>query len=372
MHSTRRQNIRKVYRVRTIGLILGALPVCSVLAQHQTPAWLWAWMASCALLWPPVARVLTSHAEHPAQREAINFRIDAALGSSWVVFMHFNVLTSVVLLSMLSMEHLSMGGWEQFRSSLPAQFLAALAAIGLVGFHFDPLSTMWDVVACVPLLLLFPAHLSLVTFAMAKHLREQNRKLTLLSRTDALTQLPNRTAIVEASERELLRFRRNRRQASLILIDVDGLKQVNDVHGHAAGDALLRKVAYVLCMNNRDGDVAGRLSGDEFAVLLPETDVGAARLVGERIRLHGERVGAEGPGVWTLSIGIAETSMAFDDAAAWFHDADVALYLAKSQGRNRVELTAPPAAAEPSAAVDASAITPPPAAAAPPLDSAAR
>lgn len=339
MNSTRRKYIRKTYLVRTTGLLLGALPVSSVLAQRDAPAWLWTWMVVCALLWPPIAYGLTHRAAHPARRESINFMIDAALGSSWMVFMHFNLLPSVTLLAMLSMDHLSMGGWKQLRASFPGQIVAALVAIGLVGFHFEPVSNMWNVVACVPLLLIFPAHMSVVTYAMARHLREQNSKLTLLTRTDSLTKLPNRTAIFEASERELLRFRRNRRPASLILIDVDGLKQVNDVHGHAAGDALLRKVAYILWTNNREGDVSGRLSGDEFAVVLPETDTQAAQAVGERIRRHGERVGAEGPGIWTLSIGIAEVSVEIDDVAAWIHDADVALYQAKSQGRNRVELT---------------------------------
>ena len=340
MHNTRRQHIRKTYLVRTTGLLLGALPVSSVLAQYDAPAWLWTWMVVCALLWPPIAYGLTRRAAQPARRESINFMIDAALGSSWMVFMHFNLLPSMTLLAMLAMDHLSMGGLTQLRRSLPAQILAAVVAIGLVGFHFEPVSTMWNVVACMPLLVLFPAHMSMATYAMARHLREQNSKLTLLTRTDALTQLPNRTAIFEASERELLRFRRNRRPASLILIDVDGLKQVNDVHGHAAGDALLRKVAYILWTNGREGDVAGRLSGDEFAVVLPETDAQAAQVVGERIRRHGERVGAEGPGIWTLSIGITEVSEEIENTAAWIHDADMALYLAKSQGRNRVELTA--------------------------------
>jgi len=340
MHSNRRQNIRKTYRVRTIGLIVAALPVTSVLAQQDAPGWLWAWMVICALLWPPIAYALTSRAEQPARSESINFMIDAALGSSWVVFMHFNVLTSVVLLSMLSMDHLSIGGWKQLRASFPGQILAALVAMGLVGLHFDPHSNMWNVIACVPVLVIFPAHMSLVTHAMARNLREQNQKLTRLSRTDALTQLPNRSALLEASERELQRFRRNRRPASMILIDVDGLKQVNDVHGHAAGDALLRKVAYILWTNCREGDVAGRLGGDEFAVVLPETDTSTAQRVAERIRLHGERVGAEGPGSWTLSIGIAEVTVDIDSAPAWVHDADMALYQAKSQGRNRIELMA--------------------------------
>lgn len=136
------------------------------------------------------------------------------------------------------------------------------------------------------------------------------------------------------------------------MIDVDGLKQVNDVHGHAAGDALLRKVAYILWTNCREGDVAGRLGGDEFAVVLPETDTSAARRVAERIRLHGERVGAEGPGTWTLSIGVAEVTVDIDSASAWMHDADMALYQAKSQGRNRIELIAQGEPDTPAAAPD--------------------
>ena len=115
---------------------------------------------------------------------------------------------------------------------------------------------------------------------------------------DALTGLFSRRRFQEELEREVSRARRHGRPGALLLLDLDGFKQVNDTLGHAAGDELLTRIGEALRSILRDSDVLARIGGDEFALILPDTDVAAARVVGEKlieaVRANGS-VSAGGP-----------------------------------------------------------------------------
>lgn len=113
-----------------------------------------------------------------------------------------------------------------------------------------------------------------------------------LARRDPLTGLPNRRAVLEAAEAELARAHRTRAPLTVVALDVDGLKRVNDEHGHPAGDALLVAFAATVRAEIRVIDVLGRMGGDEFVLLLPECDAGAAAEVMARV---GERLARRGP-----------------------------------------------------------------------------
>ena len=160
--------------------------------------------------------------------------------------------------------------------------------------------------------------------------------------TDALTGLPNRRHFLRRLEEELERVRRRTtREACVLMLDLDHFKRVNDQYGHAAGDSLLRHFANLLRHELRAADTAGRMGGEEFAVILPGSSLPAAQAFAQRIceRLV-ERplsVGRQ-PVQATVSIGIA--AIVADDlsADAVLSRADGALYLAKERGRNRVEL----------------------------------
>lgn len=190
-------------------------------------------------------------------------------------------------------------------------------------------------------------------------LRAANERLAQLALTDPLTGVGNRRAFDEALARELDRWRRYRSRLALIAVDLDHFKRVNDLHGHAVGDATLRSVAALLQLGTRTADAVYRTGGEELAVLLPETGLREAADVAERLRVsvaqHTIAVRDAETLRCTASFGVAAlelldcvTGDALVDAA------DRALYAAKRGGRDRVlvsaarrtlETTAPPPAA---------------------------
>ncbi|PWK88533.1 diguanylate cyclase [Fulvimonas soli] len=339
--------VRLVHRLRTLGLALAALPVASVLWQQRAPGWLWALLALNGYAWPHLAWLISTRSRQPNRTEQRNLLLDAASAGAWVALMRFNLLPSALLLSMLAMDRVGAGGWRLFGLSLLLEAVACVAVGGLLGFPVQWHSDTLNVFACLPMLMLYPVWVSTVNHALSQRVREQNRLLDRLNRTDSLTGLPNRTHWLEAAALELRRYQRNQRPAALILLDVDNFKQVNDSRGHAAGDAVLCELARLLEDNLREVDTPGRLGGDEFGVVLPETGLAQALAVAERIRCRAGRP-ADDPGgaqAWTLSLGVAGLDAGTADLGAWMHQADEALYRAKLQGRNRVGLPRRPHAA---------------------------
>ncbi len=158
--------------------------------------------------------------------------------------------------------------------------------------------------------------------------------------TDGLTGLLNRRAFLEASRRELERVWRTGRGFSLLMLDLDHFKEVNDSLGHAAGDVALRLLGQVLSRLLRGGDLAGRVGGEEFCVLLPEATAGRGAEVAERLRGEFAQATERAEGLArrvTLSVGVAEygpQDMGLEDILL---RADQALYRAKNAGRDRVE-----------------------------------
>jgi diguanylate cyclase (GGDEF)-like protein/PAS domain S-box-containing protein len=162
-----------------------------------------------------------------------------------------------------------------------------------------------------------------------------------LATTDPLTGVANRRRFLEQLGMELDRARRFGDPASLLMLDLDHFKGVNDAHGHAAGDAVLQHLADLSRLCLRRIDLFGRLGGEEFAILLPGTDRAGAELFAERFRQKLEDTPAQtGKGVIpvTVSIGIAEFGPEDPDPDAVLARADAALYRAKQAGRNRVEV----------------------------------
>jgi diguanylate cyclase (GGDEF)-like protein/PAS domain S-box-containing protein len=169
--------------------------------------------------------------------------------------------------------------------------------------------------------------------------REASEKLRQANACDHLTGIANRRAFFEAAERELDRAQRAPRPVALILFDVDHFKQVNDTYGHPAGDYVLRHLAGLLTATFRPLDVVARVGGEEFAVLLPSTDLAVATAVANRLReaVAAQTVLVDGRTIgYTLSGGVA---VAHDPALGLdilMKKADRALYAAKAAGRNRI------------------------------------
>jgi diguanylate cyclase (GGDEF)-like protein/PAS domain S-box-containing protein len=197
--------------------------------------------------------------------------------------------------------------------------------------------------------LLQPLAVTLGTLLHARELEDQRlameAQLQRQAAQDTLTGLFNRRRFHEAVTDQLHQARRYHVDMTLALMDVDFFKQVNDQHGHAAGDAVLRAFADVLQQVTRDSDVVARVGGEEFAVLLTSTDAAHAKAGLERIRSSVEqmRVVFNGAEIRvTVSIGALAWHEQVTDIDPWLHGADQALYRAKAGGRNRVEIEAPP------------------------------
>ncbi len=179
-------------------------------------------------------------------------------------------------------------------------------------------------------------------------LREASSRLEQLAITDAMTGILNRRGLENRLSAEFNRSRRYDRRLSLLMIDIDSFKAINDGLGHAYGDFVLAEVASMLASNVRDSDVVGRYGGEEFVVVLPETASGDAVTVAEKLRLavsehaidrDGDHVEA------TVSVGVATLVDVEAGADALVALADRAMYQAKRAGKDRVVMAEPSRAA---------------------------
>jgi len=164
-------------------------------------------------------------------------------------------------------------------------------------------------------------------------------KLESMATTDDLTGLPNRRCFMAEATREMANASRSKWPVSMLMVDLDHFKNVNDSCGHHVGDEVLRRIADILRQWLRRGDLAGRIGGEEFAVILPRTEAEAAFEVAERLRQFIEEAHLpddEQVCKVTASIGVATDADGQNDLAALMKQADEVLYQAKSQGRNRV------------------------------------
>jgi diguanylate cyclase (GGDEF)-like protein len=235
--------------------------------------------------------------------------------------------------------------------------IAGYLAAVLVAASGTPLDAGLLVLVAVNLLAL--VLLAYVAMVVAREQRRTRDAAVRLSMIDPLTGLANRGYILAAIEREIDRATRYRRGFCLLMADLDGLKDLNDTHGHQLGDRALEGVAEVIRQNVRRIDTPARLGGDEFIVLLPETDRDGARVVADKIRLGvtALELGEEGQHVGIgVSVGVGEWTpgRSLDDVMA---TADDAMYEVKRlarrrpAGRGRMAPVGPgrPAAVQPSA-----------------------
>lgn len=177
--------------------------------------------------------------------------------------------------------------------------------------------------------------------SLQDELKRSNELLKQLSNTDPLTHLNNRRYLMEALDREYQRAARKESNLSLVMIDIDHFKKVNDNYGHQEGDNVLVAVASLLKRMVRSYDVAARYGGEEFVVLLSETALPQAMLFAERCRCATQEIAFTGKmsGLTiTVSLGVATfPSAKVDCVDSLFRQADEALYKAKQGGRNKVE-----------------------------------
>ena len=166
-------------------------------------------------------------------------------------------------------------------------------------------------------------------------------KLEHMAVTDELTGLANRRFFIWQAKRQMAQSSRSDQPLSLLMLDIDHFKNVNDTYGHEAGDNALKKVSAILQSALREGDQCGRMGGEEFAVLLPQTSAESAGNVAERIRVLIENLSiltSSGSCSVTVSVGVATRSDQTKDIDSLMQKADEAMYQAKREGRNKVSM----------------------------------
>ena len=172
-----------------------------------------------------------------------------------------------------------------------------------------------------------------------KELEKVNADLALLSQVDGLTCLFNRNYWQKCIETEFKRYVRHRQTSTLVMLDIDNFKIVNDKYGHTVGDDVIKNLAQVISEQVRETDITGRYGGEEFVIFLSGTTSNDAMIFTERLRKTVESsvfIYNDIEIKYTISIGIAEVLPALESVSQWLENTDKALYESKNNGRNRV------------------------------------
>ena len=323
-----------------LGMVVGLLPICSsisaVLLIPQSEALV---VASIGLIPLAFAQFVPlrrrEHVAWLAMADALFLSFMAVRGAS-LEMGHEQALLFAALLGTV----LSLGANEvalRRRGQIDSQLLAVRSLYGRMKEHETDLRRQDE--------FLFMQQETLVV--QQAELLRLNEELETIARMDPLTGLGNRLRLNEDLAQLAARIERSGGTAGLLLMDLDRFKRLNDTMGHLAGDAALRGVADVLRKTSRSGDGVYRYGGEEFLVLLHDADQAVLESAGQRYITAIEVAGMPHPdnppyGVVTASAGVRELSQAnCGDVDSALHDADEALYVAKENGRNRIEIHVP-------------------------------
>jgi diguanylate cyclase (GGDEF)-like protein len=284
-----------------------------------------------------------------------------AVPGSWLAFSLIpsflqNTPVRVVVASLLLTPLLAMTSVEYWRgrhealpsrwpiivlfASLAAVFAVRVLLVGMLPFPFGalPMQSTW-VAGFTTIMSLHTVAIAILFVALTRERleREQHQH----AQTDLLTGALNRRAFLQYGERLMTRHRMSEKPLSLMMLDIDRFKPLNDQLGHVGGDRTLIRFVALVRDNIRPGDLLFRLGGDEFCCLLPETSAGQACLVAERVRDRFEAAAVDVGGApikLTASMGIASTETCGYSLDVLMHEADRAVYAAKRRGRNCVVL----------------------------------
>ena len=324
---------QRVYRPRVAGMLMAGLCVAGAMFGIQSSPWAWAGVVFTALLWPHIAYRWSSRHLEPHRAEERNCLIDSALAGFWVAAMQFQVLPALLVLAMPTMDASAVGGPRLVGKSALVSALGIAAGALVWGWRFNPEPSLVAQLAAVPFLLCYPILFGSLMYRLVRKLDRQREALRELSERDALSGVYNRRYFERRIAQEFDNFRRHVTNVSLVMVDIDDFKSINDTHGHTTGDEVIRLVGRVLQEQARRADVVARFGGDEFAVLLPFTDTEES--LEYVLRVQDAYRAAKSNDLrlasTAMSFGIATPAPTMENHEQWIAKADAALYRAKSR-----------------------------------------
>ncbi|MBE4812168.1 MULTISPECIES: diguanylate cyclase AdrA [Enterobacter] len=341
-HRTGIQFARRARLARVVGLAAMFFPVAEILVSHFLPGSWWLLLVGWAFIWPHFAWQLSCRAASPHQQEIFNLKMDAVIAGVWIGVMGMYVLPTAALVMMVGMNMMGSGGCRLFIAGIVLTLLTALLTLPLAGRAqpFNPGALEWGLT--LPVLMLYPMLFAWLSHRMAVRLAEHKRRLEMMSTRDGMTGVFNRRHWEMLLRNEFERCRRSHCTATILLIDIDHFKNINDTWGHDAGDKAIVAITRQLQMSVRSGDAIGRFGGDEFAVIMSQTAAESAIAVMSRVhaRLETLSLPCAPKEPLRISVGVAPWGPQFVHYREWLKAADVALYKAKNAGRGRTEVAA--------------------------------
>lgn len=341
-HRSGIQFARRVRLARVVGLAALFFPIAGMLVTHFHSGGWWLALVGWAFVWPHLAWQLSCRSPAPHQSEIQHLKIDAVIAGVWIGLMGINVLPTAALVMMVGMNMMGAGGCRLFLAGVVMTFASALMTLALTGRVVTFAPGALEGWLTLPILVLYPMLFAWLSHRTAMRLLEHKRRLELMSTRDGMTGVYNRRHWETLLRNEFDHCRRSHRVATILLIDIDHFKSINDTWGHDVGDEAIIAITRQIQMTLRAGDHIGRFGGDEFAVIMSGTPAESA--IAAMSRVHERLENMSLPGApnerLRISVGVAPWGTQFGHYREWLKAADVALYKAKNAGRGRTEVAA--------------------------------
>ena len=262
---------RRIRLARIVGLAAPCVPLASVLVSLLLSGVWWLLLVGWVFVWPHLAWQLAFRSTCPHSGEIVNLKIDAIIAGVWMGLIGFNALPTAALIVMIGMNMMGSGGCRLFLTGLALLALSALLTVQSTGtpvlLTSEPLA-LW---LTLPVLVVYPMLFAWLSHRTAIRLAEHKRRLELMSTRDGMTGVFNRRHWETLLRNEFEACRRSHRQATILLIDIDHFKTINDTWGHDVGDEAIVAITRQLQLTLRAGDYIWRLGGDDCAVILSGT-----------------------------------------------------------------------------------------------------
>ncbi|ECO2986719.1 TPA: diguanylate cyclase AdrA [Salmonella enterica subsp. enterica serovar Salford] len=333
---------RRIRLPRAVGLGGMFLPVAAVLVSQPVFGGWWLLLVGWSFVWPHLAWQWSAKALDPLRQEIYNLKVDAILSGMWIALMGVNMLPAAALFMMMSMNLMGAGGRRLFTAGMGLLLASCLVTLQLTGLPVAMRSSSLEVTLSLPVIMLYPLLFAWVSYQTAIKLAEHKRRLQAMSSRDGMTGVYNRRHWEILLRNEFDHSRRHHREATLLIIDIDHFKSINDTWGHDVGDEAIIALTRQLQITLRGSDIIGRFGGDEFAVIMCGTPADSAITAMSRVheRLNTLRLPGAPQVMLRISVGVAPLTPQIGHYREWLKSADMALYKAKNAGRNRTEVAA--------------------------------